>query len=31
MHLGAKPIFVDVKDDQNIDESLIENNKKLRI
>ena len=24
MHLGAKPIFVDVKDDQNIDESLIE-------
>ena len=23
-HLGAKPIFVDVKDDQNIDEKLIE-------
>ena len=31
MHLGAKPIFVDVKDDQNIDESLIEkNNKKTK-
>ena len=24
VHLGAKPIFVDVKDDQNIDEELIE-------
>ena len=24
VHLGAKPIFVDVKDDQNIDENLIE-------
>lgn len=24
VHLGAKPVFVDVKDDQNIDEQLIE-------
>ncbi len=24
MHLGAKPVFVDVKNDQNIDEKLIE-------
>ncbi|MDA7837309.1 DegT/DnrJ/EryC1/StrS family aminotransferase [Candidatus Pelagibacter sp.] len=24
VHLGAKPVFVDVKDDQNIDENLIE-------
>jgi dTDP-4-amino-4,6-dideoxygalactose transaminase len=24
IHLGAKPVFVDVKDDQNIDENLIE-------
>ena len=27
-HLGAKPVFVDVKDDQNIDENEIE--KKLQ-
>ena len=25
VHLGAKPVFVDVKEDQNIDENLIEN------
>ena len=24
IHLGAKPVFVDVKDDQNIDENKIE-------
>ena len=31
MHVGAKPIFVDVKDDFNLDEDLIEkNNKKTR-
>ena len=24
VHLGATPVFVDVKDDQNIDEDLIE-------
>ncbi len=26
VHLGAKPVFVDVKDDQNINEKLIEKN-----
>ena len=24
IHLGAKPVFIDVKNDQNIDENLIE-------